>query len=344
MSQRAVGRVSVSVFLAIVLVVSPVSAVAEADLGKRGGVNVPEWPVVEREVELPLGARHFGGPAWSPDGKQLAFVEFRFLRPANDPSGLSERDRIWIIDSVTGADGSERLIGELPLPGIAGHLMWPAAGNYLYLVRARVGAPGLKLHGSLYRLRISDGAFGEILRWPSSKTVGGAAMCPDGRYVAMDFAGTLQILDLATRKTKTIYKWIPHGGGGVTWSPDGKTIAFVGPSHQVCTISPDGKGLRTLCPGAYPRWSPDGGWILFNRETVEGRTPSGLAISPRGHAWVVHPDGTGEHELAPGVSESELPVWSPTGDRILYRHSEFFPPPGRTRWYVAVVRSSPAMR
>src|SRR6476661_10512179 len=55
------------------------------------------------------------------------------------------------------------------------------------------------------------------------------------------------------------------------WSPDGRTILFVGgsyPNTQLYTVNPDGKNLRRVSRGMRtyedPSWSPDGSKILFS--------------------------------------------------------------------------------
>ena len=54
-------------------------------------------------------------------------------------------------------------------------------------------------------------------------------------------------------------------------------------------------------------WSPDGRWIAFIRS--ERNTPD----AERG-VWLIHPDGTAAHFLAPGTT----PVtWSPDGSQLV---------------------------
>jgi hypothetical protein len=51
-------------------------------------------------------------------------------------------------------------------------------------------------------------------------------------------------------------------GSAVSWSPDGKQIAFVR-SGWVSVGAARGHSFRRLVRGAAPAWSPDGGWIAF---------------------------------------------------------------------------------
>lgn len=58
---------------------------------------------------------------------------------------------------------------------------------------------------------------------------------------------------------------------------------------------------------AYPRWSKDGAWILFNSDRDGGTL----------QLYDVHPDGTGLHRLAVSEDEETCARVSPQGDRIL---------------------------
>lgn len=99
------------------------------------------------------------------------------------------------------------------------------------------------------------------------------------------------------------------------WSPDGKSIAFIGaenlsqdlyvlqlPSAQTTRLTED-LWLRS------PRWSPDGTKIIFEDESMGG----GADL-----AWV--PSGGGERiklSEAPWISD-RAPAWSPDGNRIAF--------------------------
>jgi hypothetical protein len=101
----------------------------------------------------------------------------------------------------------------------------------------------------------------------------------------------------------------------VAWSPDGSLIAFTcttAPDTQsrICTMRPDGSGLRELTSGeggdSAPAWSPDGRQIAFvtTRFTIPEIT-------------IMQADGTERKRLDPVASGSH-PVWLPSGGEILY--------------------------
>lgn len=107
--------------------------------------------------------------------------------------------------------------------------------------------------------------------------------------------------------------------GDPVFSPDGSQIAFfrdkAGVSPQgagaVFTVNVDGTNLRRITPwgGAFldQAWSPDGQWIAYQR--------------PYGVITLVHPDGTGRHDLPlalPPGSGAQNPTWSPDGQWITF--------------------------
>lgn len=105
-----------------------------------------------------------------------------------------------------------------------------------------------------------------------------------------------------------------------TWAPSGHTLAFERQDnqtehHAVFTISLDGKRLRRITPwnldASQPDYSPNGRWILFR---------SAETSDTRGNVWLVHPDGTGLHQVthAPdGVAKWGSGSFSPDGRRIV---------------------------
>ena len=140
------------------------------------------------------------------------------------------------------------------------------------------------------------------------------------------------------------------------WSPDGGQIAFTskrdGPVH-VFVMRSDGSGTRRLTSAriddANPTWSPDGNEIAFNREgDVYGMTSDGTDVHRVGddpaeetdpawsldgnwiayvrrtpgttirELWLMHPDGSGRHQLTHRKVSSQAPAWSPKATQIAF--------------------------
>lgn len=121
-------------------------------------------------------------------------------------------------------------------------------------------------------------------------------------------------LILVRNGKKTILN--PLGEGIYLWpsiSPDGKKILFTlgGKGSYICDFN--GKILTELGYANYPKWSPDGNWVLFMKDEDNGYnfTESDL--------YVKSSDGTEEFKLTSTDDIIELyGEWSPAGDAVVY--------------------------
>ncbi len=97
-----------------------------------------------------------------------------------------------------------------------------------------------------------------------------------------------------------------------TWSPDGKSIAFVR-DGDIYVMGSDGSSPRRIsdinAQESDPAWSPDGEWIAYVR-----RTPG----TPVQNLWLMHPDGSARHALTTQTGRTFTPAWSPDSTRIVF--------------------------
>ena len=102
-----------------------------------------------------------------------------------------------------------------------------------------------------------------------------------------------------------------------SWSPDGRTIAFVrnvGGDSEIFVAHADGTHVRQLTDNRYfeytPSFSPDGERIVYS-----GSEGGGADI------WVMRSDGTRRRMLAPGEGAGG-PVYSPSGKQVAFASHE----------------------
>jgi Tol biopolymer transport system component len=97
------------------------------------------------------------------------------------------------------------------------------------------------------------------------------------------------------------------GESNPAWSPDGLHVAYSrarGRSSDVYVMNADGsQQRRVVSDGAGPDWSADGTQLVFERG---------------GDIWTVARDGSNASHLTTGAERDGQPDWSPRGDEIAF--------------------------
>ena len=288
-------------------------------------------------------------PAWSPDGRKIAFV------------GMGDDGNTDVY--IVGADGlgRKRLTRH---PGVDGNPAWSPDGRKIAFTRgARECCVGktyiylMNADGSRQR-RLARGHVHFSVAWSPD----GQKMLferPNPRHPAPpvpgDFAEDLHVMNADGSGQRNLTR-NPAQDMDPVWSPDGRRIAFDrerrGRGNQRWVMNPDGSGKRRLAPARWrsggPDWSPDGRKIAFEaRESTSphdgvfvmnadgserrrlthggspSRSPDGSKIafggraptSPDGGVFVMNADGSERRRL---TQRGGSPSWSPDGEWIAY--------------------------
>ncbi len=266
-------------------------------------------------------------PAWSPDGKQLAF--FREAGPELPLSRASGEAQLIVLDTVT---HRERLIRRMqdwlgfwgannPLDGCQ-RLSWSPEGDQLILTDPSGGEHGLISISTL------TGEQRTISRPGGSDQDCYSRLSPDGRTIAFvrlisHAVGYLYTIDVTGNHLNRLTRAVKDLRG-ISWTPDGSHLVFASKErgvYQLRVISVQGGESKPLpaatSSAADPSVSSNGKFVVF----VENR-----------ENWNIWRVGIKEDRI--GVPERFL---ASTGQN----HSPSFSPDSRTIAFVSDRSGSP---
>jgi TolB protein len=224
-------------------------------------------------------------PAWSPDGKKLAYVSFENSKPS-----------IFVQEVYTG-----RRVKVSSFKGINGAPAWSPDGRYLAMTLSKDGNPDIYvMNANTRKLRQLTSHWG-IDTEP--------AWSPDGMSIVFtsDRPGKPQIYRVpVTGGTPERLTFEGSYNARPSYSPDGKNLVMVtrvNGHYRIATLDLQNRRLNVLTNGSLdesPSFAPNGSMVIYATTT-----------GGRAELSAVSFDGRVRQRLALQSGDVREPVWSP---------------------------------
>ena len=325
--------------------------------GSAGGrTDLYRKPVnVESRVRLTDDAALECYPAWSPNGRLIAFLHCQ-----GDMGMIRSEAEIFVVDS---GGGAKRKIGKLLLHAYenAGALAWMPSSKQLVVRGRRYSGERISLHS----LNIESGEMRQLTSPPPGFDDAFPALSQDGRYLAFirqteGTHGNVFIADLATRAPAKQIANVQLQTYGLAWRSPDELIYLTGDgaARSLWRVGADGSNPELL-PGTGQigvqfSLSGDGRTLAFtdafidtditrvNLAKARPREPAGAerfiastqfdgspdyspgmrnvvfasARSGKYELWLADADGSDQVQLTHWNRMTGSPQWSPDGEEI----------------------------
>ena len=235
------------------------------------------------------------GPAWSHDGRQLAFTSYKDGNPNLYVLG---------VDLLRGtAKGAPKLVSKKK--GVNITPSWsPDDARIALTLNLNNG------NSEIYIQTLATKALERVTNdWATDVS---PSWSPDGRMIAFvsDRTGGPQIytVDLSTGRFKRISFNESSYNTNPAWSPRGDRIAYVGQvggRFNIFIASTDGQYQKQITSGQGnnedPSWSPDGRFLAFSSSRTGQK-----------EIYIMRADGNGAKRVTFGKGNKTEPAWSPS--------------------------------
>jgi TolB protein len=225
-------------------------------------------------------------PAWSPDGRKLAYVSFE--------NGQSQ---VFVQEIRSGARrrvSARRGVNSAPT--------WSPDGRRLALTLSK-GDGNL----DIYILELSNQELTRLTSWPSIETEPSWSDVGDAIYFTSDRSGGPQIYRVSSKGgTPARITFEGNYNARPRISPDGSRVAIVHNdrgNYRIAVVDVEQAYLQVLTSGSQdesPSYAPNGEMLIYASRT-----------GGRGVLSTVSVDGRFEQRLATAKGEIREPAWSP---------------------------------
>jgi TolB protein len=201
-------------------------------------------------------------PAWSPDGKEIAYTR---------------HGQLWVVN----ADGTD----PHQIVASGSQADWSPDGTKLAYV-----APSGKVV-----VANADGSDPKLITKTDGQIPTNPAWSPDGSELAVEGSAGILIVSVDGKNRRLV---IP-GGEEPDWSPDGSRLVYTNSNGALWVANADGSNRRRLTGcGSDPAWSPDGSEIATDCDGMSEIRPDGTGLQHL-HTGSTSDDGFSEPAWGP---------------------------------------------